>query len=42
MQWFLNGRLLADAKRLEVSVGAHELRCVDPAGRAAAVRFNVR
>ncbi len=42
LQWFLNGRLLADAKRLELGAGAHELRCVDPAGRAAAVRFNVR
>ncbi|HOD80071.1 MAG TPA: penicillin-binding protein 1C [Phycisphaerae bacterium] len=42
LQWFHNGRLLADAKRLEVGVGVHELRCVDPAGRAAAVRFNVR
>ena len=44
LAWFLNGRLLPAGRsaRLELDPGGYELRCVDPAGRASAVRFCVR
>ena len=44
LAWFLNGRLLTGRRpmRLELAPGGYELRCADPTGRAAAVRFSVR
>lgn len=42
--WFLNGRRLDPdpAPRLALTPGRYELRCVDPAGTASAVAFQVR
>ena len=44
LTWFLNGMHLppAAAGRLVLRPGRYELRCVDPAGAASAVRFAVR
>ncbi|HOW72346.1 MAG TPA: penicillin-binding protein 1C [Phycisphaerae bacterium] len=43
MTWFLNGRLIGDsAKRLILTPGQYELRCVDASGKYSAVEFTVR
>jgi len=50
LAWFLDGMLLLDdphprdgaAGHLVLPPGAHEIRCVDPGGEAAAVRVSVR
>ena len=44
MSWFLNGKLIDSdaAKRLALVPGRYELRCVDTAGKFAAVNFTVR
>lgn len=44
LNWFLNGSLLPgdQARRLTLSPGSYELRCVDNTGNASAVKFTVR
>lgn len=44
LTWFLNGRLLTPthAQRLELPPGTYDLRCVDDAGQASAIRFTVK
>ncbi len=41
--WFLNGRLEGEgqARRLMLTPGVYELRCVDPQGSSSLVRFSV-